>query len=230
MQILLTIFLLSFIYGFSGALTPGPVLTGVIVDTPKGGIKTGPLYILGHAILESIVVIASFFGLSYILNIKSVFVTISICGSIVLSILAILLLKNVKKTQFSDIIQTKNDVNNREKDLKSKKNWFSLIFAGIYLSVSNPFWIIWWATAGLAHMDSLNVFLFSTIGAVTYFTGHICSDLAWYSLISSMVHLGKNLITDKVYKIILICCACFFIYFALKFTLLVFYPNLYFPI
>ena len=219
MSILLSIFLLSFVYGLTGALTPGPVLTGVIVDTPKVGWKTGPLYILGHSILEICVIIASFFGLSLILNLTPVFITISIGGSIVLFILAFLLLKDIKKISLLKIIKNKENLHNRNS-----------IFAGIYLSLSNPFWIIWWATAGLAHMDSLNVFYYGIIGALIYFIGHILSDLSWYSFISTMIYFGKNLITDKLYKIVLIICAIFFIYFGIKFILLVFFPNLYFPI
>jgi threonine/homoserine/homoserine lactone efflux protein len=220
MQILGSIFILSFIYGLSGSLTPGPVLTGVIVDTAKSGWKTGPLYIFGHAMLEAIVVIASFYGLYTLLQITAVKTVISISGSIVLFILAILLLRDIKTVSFSEIIENKN------KTSKSRNS----ILAGIYLSIANPFWIIWWASAGLAHMESLNVFLYGIIGSIVYFLGHISSDFGWYTFISSMVHLGKNLITDKIYKIILICSASLFIYFGIKFILLVFYPNLFFPI
>ncbi|MHA1229663.1 MAG: LysE family transporter [Candidatus Helarchaeota archaeon] len=216
---LLQIYFLSFLYGLSGALTPGPLLTGVIIDTPKNGWKTGPFYIIGHAILESLVVISCFYGLLIILSITPVFITISICGGIVLFILAFLLVKDIKHVSINEIIE-----NNREK--KSR----NAVLAGIYLSISNPFWILWWATAGVAHINSLNVFYFGLIGGLIYFLGHISADFSWYSFISSMLHLGKNLITDKVYKIILICCACFFVYFGIKFILLVFFPNLYFPI
>ncbi|MBD3228779.1 MAG: hypothetical protein GF329_11390 [Candidatus Lokiarchaeota archaeon] len=219
MSTLLAIFIFSFFYGLSGALTPGPVLTGVIVDTPRVGWETGPLYIAGHAILESAVIIASFFGLSLILNIFYVRIFISIGGSIVLFILAALLLKDIRKTSLSEIIENNNQGKSRNS-----------ILAGIYLSLSNPFWIIWWTTAGFAHMESLNVFYFGILGAMIYFVGHILSDLSWYTFISSMISVGKNLISDKLYKIILICCACFFIYFGIKFTLLVFFPNLFFPI
>ncbi|MHA1271210.1 MAG: LysE family transporter [Candidatus Helarchaeota archaeon] len=218
-MILIQIFFLSFIYGLSGALTPGPVLTGVIVDTPKSGWKTGPFYIIGHSMLESLVVLASFFGLSLILNLPPVFITVSIGGSIVLFILAFLLIKDIKNVSITEIINKANEKKSR-----------NTIFAGIYLSISNPFWIIWWATAGLAHMNSLNIFYFGAIGAVIYFLGHISGDFSWYTFISSMLFLGKNFITDRIYKIILICCASFFIYFGIKFILLVFFPFLWFPI
>ncbi|TFF87921.1 MAG: hypothetical protein EU549_03930 [Promethearchaeota archaeon] len=219
MSTLLAIFVLSFIYGLSGSLTPGPVLTGVIVDTPTGGWRTGPLYIAGHAFLEGGVVIASFFGISFFLEMEIVRLIISVGGGIVLFILAFLLLKDIRTTSLSEIIENKDEDKTRNS-----------ILAGIYLSVSNPFWIIWWATAGLAHMSSLNVFYFGAFGAIIYFVGHILSDLSWYTFVSSMISLGKNLISDKLYKIILICCACFFIYFGIKFILLVFFPNLFFPI
>ncbi|MHA1831373.1 MAG: LysE family transporter [Candidatus Helarchaeota archaeon] len=218
-MILLQIFFLSFLYGLSGAITPGPLLTGVIIDTPKVGWKTGPLYIFGHSIPEALVVISSFFGLALILNIRVVFITISICGSIVLFVLSYLLFKDLNKISLSDIIDNKKE--------KKHKN---TIIAGIYLSISNPFWIIWWATAGVAYMNSLNVFYYGILGGVIFYIGHISSDFSWYSFISTTVHFGKNYINDRTYKIILICCGIAFIYFGVKFILLVFFPNLFFPI
>ena len=51
---LLTIFAGSFVVGLSGAMAPGPVLTVTISETLKRGFKAGPLIILGHTLLEMI--------------------------------------------------------------------------------------------------------------------------------------------------------------------------------
>jgi len=51
---LLTIFAGAFVVGLSGAMAPGPVLTVTISETLKRGFKAGPLIVLGHAILEII--------------------------------------------------------------------------------------------------------------------------------------------------------------------------------
>ena len=51
---LMTIFAGAFVVGLSGAMAPGPVLTVTISETLKRGFRAGPLIVLGHAILEII--------------------------------------------------------------------------------------------------------------------------------------------------------------------------------
>ena len=46
------IFFASFGLAFSGAMMPGPLLTVTISESPRKGFITGPLLILGHAVLE----------------------------------------------------------------------------------------------------------------------------------------------------------------------------------
>ena len=60
---LLTIFAGSFVVGLSGAMAPGPVLTVAISETLKRGFRAGPLIVLGHAILEIILLILIAAGL-----------------------------------------------------------------------------------------------------------------------------------------------------------------------
>ena len=50
------IFMTSFVIALSGALAPGPLLAACISESTKHGFKSGPLMILGHAILEIIMV------------------------------------------------------------------------------------------------------------------------------------------------------------------------------
>ena len=60
---LLTICCTAFVVGLSGAMAPGPVLAAVVSETLKSGFKAGPLIVLGHAILEVLVVTAAVAGL-----------------------------------------------------------------------------------------------------------------------------------------------------------------------
>ena len=54
---LLTIFFTSFCIALSGALMPGPLLTVTISETTRRGLLVGPLLIIGHSILELILVV-----------------------------------------------------------------------------------------------------------------------------------------------------------------------------
>lgn len=38
------------------------------------------------------------------------------------------------------------------------------------------------------------------MGLVSFFTGHILADFVWYSLVAFLVVSGKRLLTDRVYR------------------------------
>ncbi|NHI93379.1 MAG: hypothetical protein EAX96_12910 [Candidatus Lokiarchaeota archaeon] len=210
-KMLFQIFIAAFIFGFSGALSPGPVLVAVIETTPKYGKFTGFLFILGHSILEIIVIIAIFYNLATVLSIPTVYFIFCTIGGVILFYLGYVNIKNINEYSLEKQLEVS------EFDTTKLKH---PIIQGIILSVSNPFFLIWWGTAGLSNIISLNVFLFGVLGALIYFLGHVSSDFLWYDIISFSVHYGKKLINDKIYRILLIVCSSLFFYFAFKFIFL----------
>jgi threonine/homoserine/homoserine lactone efflux protein len=57
------IFISAFLIGFSGAMMPGPMLGVTIDGSLKKGWTAGPLTVLGHGILEFILIVIMTFGL-----------------------------------------------------------------------------------------------------------------------------------------------------------------------
>jgi len=57
------IFIGSMVVAFSGALVPGPMLTLVISSVAKKGFWTSFFIVVGHSLLELVVVISFFFGI-----------------------------------------------------------------------------------------------------------------------------------------------------------------------
>ncbi|NVM01531.1 MAG: LysE family transporter [Candidatus Helarchaeota archaeon] len=229
----------AFIYGFTGALTPGPVLTAVISETPKRqrGYLVGPLMIVGHAILEAIVILAAFYGLINLIRIPIVYFIISTVGGSILIFMAVQLFYEMKKKEISLSSEIEKSKNKKNSIFK-----YSPVIQGIILSISNPFWILWWGTSGFTYMfylfervslSGMLEFLYS-LGlisiqfswVVTYFFGHISSDFAWYSFVSISIYKGKKVISDRTYIVILICCGIFFSYLGVKFILCAFVPEL----
>lgn len=81
---LTTLFITAFVMGFSGAMMPGPLLTVDIHESYRRGMKTGPLLVLGHAILELVLVIGLTMGL-YSVLIQPLFKTsVALLGGLVL--------------------------------------------------------------------------------------------------------------------------------------------------
>ena len=87
---------------------------------------------------------------------------------------------------------------------KGAESPYGPVLAGIVLSVSNPFWIIWWVTVGMGFVtQSLQ---FGIAGLLSFYFGHILSDLAWYSFVSFSVSAGRRLCPPMLYRIVFITC------------------------
>jgi len=197
-----SIFFSSFIIAFSGAMMPGPLLTFTISESTRKGFKVGPLVILGHGILELLLIILIVFGMAPFFKQTYVYITIAIAGSIFLLWMAWGMFRSIPKL-------TLNLKNNSE----HKKN--KLILSGMLLSLINPYWIIWWVTIGMGYI--LHSLKLGTLGIVFFFIGHILADLVWYSFISFSVSRGSSFLNDKIYKTIIGLCAIFLVFFGFMF-------------
>jgi threonine/homoserine/homoserine lactone efflux protein len=89
------------------------------------------------------------------------------------------------------------------------------ILAGILTTLANPYWIIWWATIGLSYI-ALSMRL-GFPGLVSFYIGHILSDLAWYGSVSVSLALGGRLLTDRVYRGLVAACAVLLLGFGVYF-------------
>lgn len=97
------------------------------------------------------------------------------------------------------------------------KNGYALnpIAAGVFISLSNPYWSIWWATVGLSYITRSLPFGFK--GISLFYTGHILADFLWYSFISGIVALGKKTFSFKIYRFIFFVCGIFLLFFGIYF-------------
>lgn len=192
------IFLSSFVIALSGALMPGPLLTITIGESTRQGFWVGPRLILGHAILELILVVALLAGLAPLLQQDSVFGMIAFSGAFILLWMAF--------GMFRSLPGLKLDF---EKETAGNRH---LVLSGAMLSLANPYWIVWWATIGLGYI--LHSKMFGFYGVAFFFVGHILADLAWYSIVSLSIAKGKSFLSLKAYKILIGSCAGFLVIFA----------------
>jgi len=195
------IFFSSFAVAFSGAMMPGPLFSLTVSESARKGFTVGPLLILGHAILEIVLLIALLFGLAPLFNNPVFFILVSIAGGIILFWMGFSMLRALPSARLS-----------QEKEKKEEKQ---LVLKGILMSLANPYWIIWWATIGIGYI--LHSKEFGPWGIILFFIGHILADLVWYSLISGAVSKGKNLFTDTIYKWLMGVCASLMIGFSVYF-------------
>jgi len=188
----------SFVIALSGALVPGPLFTITVSESAKRGASTGPLIILGHAILEVLIIILILSGLSPFLKHETTRQVISLMGGGMLILMGSMILKDLRKAR---LVITGHE----------QKKGMNLVMTGILASLSNPYWVIWWATIGLGYLVSS--LRFGIAGVALFFLGHISADLAWYSIISYAVAKGRKVMGDKGYRRVLLLCGVFLICF-----------------
>jgi threonine/homoserine/homoserine lactone efflux protein len=102
-------------------------------------------------------------------------------------------------------------------DLTTKKEvgWGPLV-AGVWTSVSNPGWILWWATIGARYI--LLSLQHGIVGLAFFYVGHVMADLIWYSMVSLLVSRGRGRISDRIYHVLLYACSLLVLAFAVLFT------------
>jgi threonine/homoserine/homoserine lactone efflux protein len=189
---LLTIFAGAFVVGLSGAMAPGPVLTVTISETLKRGFRAGPLIVLGHALLEIVLLALIVGGLGPFFENPIVNKVILIVGACVLLWMGtITILRNKENTESA-------------LNAEGTETPYGPVLAGIVLSVSNPFWIIWWVSIGMGFItQSLQ---YGMAGLLSFYFGHILSDLAWYSFVSFSVSAGRRICPPMLYRVVFIVC------------------------
>jgi threonine/homoserine/homoserine lactone efflux protein len=204
-MVLWGIFISAFLIGFSGSMMPGPMLGVAIDGSLKKGWTAGPLIVLGHGILEFILIIVMTFGLKDFFSNPAVAGFIGLFGGAYLAWMGYGMIK-------SGINKTVSLENQRAGDSAGMRN---LVLAGVLVSATNPYFILWWASAG---MESIRQsYVLGLIGILVFFVGHFLSDLVWYSAISMAFSKGKKLISDAVYRWIILLLGIFIIVFSIYF-------------
>jgi threonine/homoserine/homoserine lactone efflux protein len=208
------IFLLSFTTALSGALSPGPLLTYTVMHSikdRKSGYLAGFRIITGHAILESAILIVIIIGFTPLLS-NAIFVRIiSVIGCIFLLFFGISLFIDIAKKKVSlDFLEAEND-----NDLTGRKPELHPIIGGILVSMSNPYWWLWWAGIGGTFLAKYNITLADPVKIIAFFLGHEAGDLAWYAPVSILAHFGRKKINKTIYSVILVFCGIFMIGFGL---------------
>jgi len=152
------IFLSSFMIGFSGAMMPGPMLGVTIDGSLKRGYLAGPLVVLGHGILELFLVIVMAFGLRDLFENPKIAGLIGLVGGGFLAWMGYGMVRSAIQKNI-----TLSGSNRKGFSMKS------LVWAGIIVSLTNPYFIMWWASTGMelirqAYIVGLAEWLSFTLG------------------------------------------------------------------
>jgi threonine/homoserine/homoserine lactone efflux protein len=197
------LFAMAFVTGLSGAMAPGPFLTVTISMAARRGGHVGPQLVLGHGILELALLLLILLGLDSLLSHRLLLTVVSFAGGVVLVAMGIGTLRGLGGYT----------IPSRTRETGNKG--LHPVLSGVILSLSNPYWYIWWITVATGYLVFAKTL--GTYGVITFFAGHIASDLAWFSFVSYGVNLGGRYFNTRVIKGILLVCSLFLVVFGAYF-------------
>ncbi|MEJ2307238.1 MAG: LysE family transporter [candidate division WOR-3 bacterium] len=194
------VFLLQTVFiSFSGVLAPGPV-TAVTISKGSKNPHAGALISLGHGIVDFPLIFLIFLGFDSLINKPYVKEIIGIAGGIFLLWMGADILRGLKTAK-----------------PKSKIEKRSPVVAGVFLSLGNPYFIVWWATIGaalIARSAEFGFFWFTVFAVV-----HWLCDFLWLYFLSFISYRGGTFFGKKFQKIVFVICGVFLLFLGGKFII-----------
>jgi len=190
----------ALVISLSGVMAPG-VLTAATISAGTQRRHAGALVAVGHAIFEWPLVVLIVLGVGQFLKQPDVRVGIGLAGGVFLIFMGIGMLRSAKKPATAD-------------DPAVKTGRHPLVM-GIVLTGSNPLFLLWWATVGLAlatQAVELGILAF-----VLFVIIHWLLDLIWLEILSQAAHRGTRAIGPKAQQVVLGICGAALLFFGGKF-------------
>lgn len=196
----------AFLIGLTGAMAPGPYLTVTITRTVTRGPASAALMLVGHAALEGLLLVGFAFGLQELLRNPHVGNVLAAVGGVFLLWMGWGLLRGAARGTISA----------GASEARPEPR-FGPVLHGAAVSLSNPYWTLWWATIGVKlAADGIAI---GPLGVAAFFIGHELADVAWYGLVIIATARGRRLLADRPYRIIIGLCALFLLYLGARFAL-----------
>jgi threonine/homoserine/homoserine lactone efflux protein len=198
--------LAAFAIAFTGAMMPGPLLTVAIEHTVRRGGFSAMLLLVGHALLEAVLLLGLAFGFNKVLLLPPVTAGLSLAGGAFLVWMGAGMLVDIARGRLTLSFDAS----------ESEPSRLGPVLRGAAVSLANPYWAIWWATIGLKlASDAIRI---GPLAIGTFFIGHEAADFAWYAVVVAAVSGGRRFLSDRAYRWILGVCACFLLYLGVTFA------------
>ena len=202
---LAAIFGTSFVVSLTGALSPGPLLTVTMREGVRRGFWAGPVLAFGHGAIELVLVVGLALGLDQLLDNDAVTATVALAGGAFLIWMGATTALQARRFH----LDTERDAPPAGRRVWRASVLGPLALAGILVSLSNPFWIAWWATIGTAYIvEALDE---GVLGVSAFYGGHIIADIGWLSMVAFAVAGGRRIIDRRVYQGLLAVCGVFLV-------------------
>jgi threonine/homoserine/homoserine lactone efflux protein len=184
--------LVSLAVAFSGAVVPGPLFAMTLAQARLVGWTAGVWLIAGHMLAELALVGLLYAGLGAALKRPAVTRTVGLVGGAVLCYFA----WDMAHAAAAPVAAHAGGA----------LSILGLVLRGLVLSVVNPYWYIWWATAGIGLIAAQS----ATHGRrawPVFFAGHILGDTLWYVFVAVLIAVSGAFLSDAVFRTLIYACA-----------------------
>ncbi|KPK34721.1 MAG: hypothetical protein AMJ65_17980 [Phycisphaerae bacterium SG8_4] len=187
------------VISLSGVMAPGPVTAAAIATGAKLR-YAGALIALGHGIVEFPLIVLIVIGPGRILKLPAAQIVIGLAGGAFLLMMAFQMLSSLRSAQ----------------EMEAKFSGSAPLLTGVLLSATNPYFLLWWATIGLALATTatkLGIWAFVLFAIV-----HWLCDFIWLSALSWASFKGSMLLGRRLQRIVLAICGAAMFVFGLCFA------------
>ncbi len=190
----------------SGALAPGPLFFGLLVQGSKEGARSGFFCAIGHTLVEFPLVMALAFGLLAVAAQPAIEFAIGLAGGIGLIGFGVFQIYQTIKSKPAPV------GTNETKTLRT-----SSLVLGLALTGFNPYFILWWLTIGSVMIVEALAFA-AIVGVLIMYVSHVWMDYAFLTAIAHMAKKGKSVVGSRYYKLALIAFGLILVYFGITFV------------
>lgn len=195
--LVVTIFASAFAVAFSGAVPPGPMFAATVLHARTRGWSAGTLVSGGHALLELGLLAAILAGAQEIMAHPLVLKTIAIAGGTFLAAMGLLTLVIKPNASFQKIS------GEGSKDILGP--WWRPFLAGIWTSIAQPLWPLWWALVGAGSVMAASRAQ-GYIGVAAFYVGHILADITWFTAVAVAAKAGGKVLSERGFRIVVWIC------------------------
>ena len=195
---------MAILISLSGVMMPGPVFAAAIAkgyEDKRAGIRIA----LGHGLVEFPLMALIILSLGYVFKDDMVKIGIGLVGGALLIFLGGSMLRSVRASRISEVAEPK------------RMFPYGPFAAGAITTSANPYFFLWWATAGALLIITAQEF--GAIVVVIFAVVHWSCDLGWYYLTTYTVFKTKHLWTPTVHDVVFGVCGVLMVVFGVYFMI-----------
>ncbi len=151
----------------SGVMMPGPVFAAALAKGEENRFA-GSLISVGHGIVEFPLIAIIALGMSWFITAREFRIVVGIIGGAVLLYMALGVMRDILKR--------------KEERMEDNPFPYPPVLLGIITTATNPYFLLWWATAGAALV--MLAMSFGTVVLVIFAVVHWSCDFVWYTFLS----------------------------------------------